>query len=377
MKGTTIGITGAEGFFGWHLRCRLKALLPLARIKPANRQTFASQETLADFVAGCTVIVHLAGANRGSESAILEQNPRLAHDLTDALRATGKRPHLIFADSTHRERSTAYGTSKREASEILESWGKDANAPVASLVFPNLFGEHGKPFYNSAVATFCHQISRGEPSEVNSDGTTELLHVQDAAQVVLDTIAGGADGVKRVRGVELKIPSLYERLVAFRELYSGSSVPDASSSHLDRQLFNTLRSYLFPDAYPIQLVRHSDDRGSFCELARGFNETQVSFSTTRAGITRGNHFHLNKVERFVVLSGDATIEIRRLFDDVIRTFEVSGEKPVAVDMPTLHTHNITNVGEGELLTAFWTNDHFDPAQPDTFLEAVRTHETVR
>jgi UDP-2-acetamido-2,6-beta-L-arabino-hexul-4-ose reductase len=368
---TTIGITGADGFFGWHLRCRLKALHPQARIKAANRKTFASEEKLTDFVGGCSVIVHLAGANRGSESAISEQNPKLAQELTDALRVTGSKPHLVFADSTHRERSTAYGASKKRASGILQGWGREVDAPVANLVFPNLFGEHGRPFYNSAVATFCHQISRGEPCEVNPDGTTELLHIQDAAQVVIDAIALEVDGVRPVRGVELKIPDLYRRLVAFRDLYRDSYVPDVSASNLDLQLFNTLRSYLFPTLYPIQLARHSDDRGSFCELARGFNETQVSVSTTRAGITRGNHFHLNKLERFVVLSGEARIEIRRLFDDVIQTFEVTGERPVAVDMPTLHTHNITNVGQGELLTAFWANDHFDPAQPDTFAELVR------
>jgi UDP-2-acetamido-2,6-beta-L-arabino-hexul-4-ose reductase len=367
---TIVGITGAAGFLGWHLRCRLRALRPEVYIRNADRAIFSDSNLLERFVAGCDAVVHLAGANRGSETTVAETNPSLANRLAEALDRTHSRPQIVYANSIQSQHDSTYGTSKRAASDALRDWGRRSAAPVADLVFPNLFGENGRPFYNSAVSTFCHQLSRGEPSELNPEGVTELLHAQDAAQVVMDAIENGANESRRIAGTRMSIPDLYERLLYLSEAYNGAQLPHLASI-LDKQLFNTLRSYRFPGNYPQKLLTHGDQRGIFFELARGEGQSQVSISSTRPGVTRGDHFHLEKVERFVVISGEAIIRVRRLFDQFVHEFRVSGETPVSVDMPTLHTHNITNCGESELLTAFWANDHFDPDRPDTYIQPVQ------
>lgn len=372
---TTVGVTGADGFFGWHLRCRLYAMHPELEVRPATRATFSTDDALDRFVAGCDAIVHLAGVNRGDEDAVARANPAIAQSLVAALERTKTKAHLIFANSTHRSRRSAYGTSKLAAAEIFRSWSTGAGAPFTDLVFPNVFGEHGRPYYNSAVATFCHELAKGEMSNVNPDGVTELIHVQSAAQVVLENLEDPTDDAVVVEGTKVTIPDLYESLTRFSKEYGGAYFPRLDSG-LDLQLFNTLRSYLFPDHYPMPLTVHADERGAFYEVARGHGQTQIAFSTTEPGITRGEHFHVDKIERFVVLSGRAVIHVRRLFHNRVHVFKVDGDEPVAIDMPTFHTHNITNIGEGEMLTAFWANDHFDPAQSDTYVEPVRLESHV-
>lgn len=365
-----VGITGAQGFFGWHLRCRLHALRPDLPVALADRATFADPQQLDRFVSECFAVVHLAGANRGDDDEVHNTNVGLAEQLVEALERTGRRQiSVVFADTTHRNRVSAYGRAKRRAATLLGEWVREADGTFADLVFPNLFGECGRPYYNSAVATFCHQLSRGEPSQVNRQGTTELLHVQNAAARVLEALDERTDDEVRVEGIKLSVGDLYDRLAGLARDYGGQHFPRLES-RLDLQLFNTLRSYLFPTRYPMKLTAHEDLRGRFFEVARGHGQTQVSFSTTKPGITRGDHYHLDKVERFVVISGEATIKLRRLFDEEVLAFHVSGAEPAAVDMPTLYAHNITNTGSGDLLTAFWTNDHFDPDAPETYPEVV-------
>lgn len=364
-----IGVTGANGFFAWHLRCRLSALRPEIPVKLAVRQTFESHDSLDRFVSGCDAVVHLAGANRGEDRLIWETNLQLANELVAAFQRTGSKPHVIYADTTHRGRDTAYGRSKHEAAEILNTWSAQSGSISTDLVFPNLFGECGRPYYNSAVATLCYEISRGKPSKLNVAGVTELMHAQDAAQYLIDNLDHKKGGMVRYDGQKMSITELYECLSSFARSYRVQHFPRLSS-RLDLQLFNTLRSYLFPGSYPIPLDVHADPRGNFFELARGHGETQVSFSTTKPGHSRGEHFHLEKIERFVVLAGEGTIEVRRMFDAEVHRFRVSGNNVVAVDLPTMHTHNISNAGESDLLTAFWANDHFNRDAPDTFPERV-------
>lgn len=369
---TRLVVTGGGGFLGWHLRCRLRALRPTAEVVVVDRASLDGS-ALDEAVAHSDAVVHLAAANRGPEHDVAVTNRSLATKLVAALRRTGCKPTVVYSDTTHRGLASAYGQAKRWAGEHLQRWGASVGAPVTILELPNLFGEHGRPFYNSAVATFCHQLVVGEPSNVNPEGRTELLHAQDAAQAILDAVDSAAAGLVRVPGVEITIPDLYARLATIRHTYGGATFPPLPTN-LDRQLFNTLRSYLFPDAYPMPLAIHGDDRGEFWEIVRGHGEGQTSMSATRPGVTRGEHFHLDKIERFAVVRGRATIQLRRLLEDLVHTFEVDGANPTAVDLPTLHTHNITNVGDDDLITLLWANDHFDPLAPDTYPERVRQTE---
>jgi UDP-2-acetamido-2,6-beta-L-arabino-hexul-4-ose reductase len=285
------------------------------------------------------------------------------------LDSTHSTPHVIYANTTHAEGPTPYGASKQQAAESLAAWADRAGGAFTDLLFPNLFGECGRPDYNSAVATFCRDLAEGRESVLNAEGSTELLHVQDACEVVLDAAATSEVGRRRIPGVLLSIPDLYSQLRRLRDGYAEAAVP-ALHDRFELRLFNALRTAMFPKHYPMPLTAHRDARGMFVELARGHGQGQTSFSVTRPGKTRGEHFHFDKIERFVVIRGTGVIKLRRLFDTEVFAFEVRGEDPAVIDMPPLYTHNIANVGDDEMLTMFWANDHFDPHLPDTYAEQV-------
>lgn len=367
----TIAITGAAGFFGWHLRARLRALHSDTEVRVIGRADMADRDLLSTALSGVDTVVHLAGANRGDDALVHATNVMLAQRLVDALTGLQEAPYVVFANTIHAKADTPYGRSKREASQLLGAWGQRAGSRVGDLRFPNLFGEGGRPDYNSAVATFCHDLATGRGSKVNPQGRTELLHVQDACALVLDAIRERADGTRRIEGRHLTIPDVYGRLARLHADYTGAVLP-AVRDRLDLRLFNSLRTAMFPADYPLPLELHRDWRGSFAELARGSGETQTSFALTAPGHTRGEHFHLDKVERFVVVAGTGRIKLRKLFSDQVHVFEVSGERPVAVDMPTMYAHSLTNTGSDDLLTVIWANDHFDPHHPDTYPERVES-----
>jgi UDP-2-acetamido-2,6-beta-L-arabino-hexul-4-ose reductase len=236
-----------------------------------------------------------------------------------------------------------------------------------------VFGEGGRPFYNSAVHSFCHQLANDEPLEVNATGQLELLHARDVVLAIEDVIARRATGSERLHGTCMSVATAAGKLTDLHRQYSNLIVPDLRE-RIDLQLFNTLRSFLYPAYYPRSLTLHTDERGSLFEGVKNYNGGQAFLSTTHPGITRGNHFHFEKVERFLVVSGQAVIRIRPLGSDRVDEFHVSGDAPAFVDMPTLHTHSITNTGETELLTMFWSNEIFDPSRPDTYFELVQPPE---
>lgn len=338
-------------------------------IGAADRATFSTPEAMDAFVSGCDVIVHLAGQNRGSDSEIEETNPALAKALVDALLRTDSSPQVLFASSTHVDRDTAYGRSKRQATDIISQWAKEQGAGYCNLILPHVYGEHGKPFYNSVVSTFCYQLATGGKPEIDEDGQLELLHAQEVAEYVLAAIRSGKTGDAKPDGVPIRVSELLLRLRGLSEEYLGGVIPGFNEP-LDLRLFNTFRSYLYPEYYPRFLQLFEDNRGSLFEAVKTGHGGQAFLSTTRPGITRGDHFHFNKVERFLVVKGEAEISLRRRFDDSVKTFRVSGETPCFIDMPTLHTHNITNVGQEDLLTFFWSHEIFDAENPDTFPEPV-------
>lgn len=364
-----IGITGADGLIGWHQRAYLKAIDGGHEVRLANRATFMQPESLAGFVQGLDAIIHLAGMNRGTDAEVEATNAALARDLVAACEQTGTRPFLVFANSTHQDRDTSYGRGKRAAANTFRLWAEQSGASFANLILPHVFGEFGKPFYNSVVSTFCYQLARNETPQIICDGDLELLHVQDVAAHCLRAIQESQRGDIRLNGVGMKVSTLLQRLTEMRDQYQSMILPRLESM-LDVRLFNTLRSYLFPGHYPVALTLHSDTRGSLFEVVKSMSGGQVFMSTTHPGITRGNHFHTRKVERFLVASGEADICLRKLFSNEVTRFKVSGGAPSYVDIPTFHTHCISNTGQTELVTLFWANEIYDPADSDTFPELV-------
>lgn len=372
---TAYAITGGYGFLAWHLRCRLKADEPDAEIRLLGRGALEDTPALGDQLAGCDAVFHLAAVNSHDATAA-SANVELAGALVGGLDRLGGRTHVVYSNTAHAEGDSPYGRSKREAAGVLRRWADRASASVADVLLPNLFGEGARPYYNSAVATFCDAVAHGRTCDVNRAGRTELLHAQDAAGALLRHARSPTSVWERIEGEPLGVGDIYDRIAGFHQTYLETQTVPHLATRLDLRLFNQLRVAMFPAAYPVSLICHSDQRGAFFEAARGTGDTQTSFSTTHPGVTRGEHWHADKIERFMVLRGHATIEIRRLFDDIIEEFQVSGDHPAFVDMPTLHAHNITNTGDDELLTMFWANDHFRPEAPDTWPETVRRQPTA-
>jgi UDP-2-acetamido-2,6-beta-L-arabino-hexul-4-ose reductase len=371
-----IGITGADGFLGFHVRAYLHAL-NIHEVRLAKRETFSSRESLEEFVSGLDAIIHLAGVNRGDDKDLFEGNVGIAEQLVAAMDHTASTPILLYANSTHAEKETAYGIGKRQAGEVFFRWAGTRGTRFINIILPHVFGEFGRPFYNSAVSTFCYQIANGEEPEIHTDSQLELVHAQDMARRCLSIIQEVENGFQnksgmtkmRLSGVSIKVSKLLSLLRDMQTTYVSQVVPDLSCL-LHLQLFNTLRSYLYPQHYPNFLLLRTDNRGTLFEAVKTMQCGQTFISSSKSGVTRGNHFHLRKVERFLVLQGDAEIKIRKLFSNEIKTFIVSGKIPSYIDIPTFHTHSITNLGASELMTLFWSNEIFDANDSDTFSEQV-------
>ncbi len=372
----TILITGSDGLIGWHLRCFLLGK-DRVQVIPCSRAQFADDSYLQAAISQADNIVHLAGLNRGDDDEIESVNISLGQRIVDFCRKLERRPHVLFASSTHIDGETQYGNSKRRVGELFTRWAKDEGAHFSNLILPHVFGEHGRPFYNSVVVTFAHQIAANETPEIHHDGDLELLHAQEVAQIFWEKIEKPEGGEFRPNGFPIKVSELLDRMQRLVARYRTDKVVPNFPNSLDVRLFNTFRSQLGEDGRSIDATVHSDDRGSLFEAIRSDGKGQVFFSTTRPGITRGNHFHFRKVERFLVVEGEATISLRRVFGSEIVTYRVSGTQPLAIDIPTLHTHNITNVGQQPLLTLFWTHEHFDSDDPDTlYLDVESKSELV-
>lgn len=358
-------MTGAEGFLGWHTRVRLQALTDHDVI-PVD---VGNWDRLPELVAGADAVLHFAGINRASDQEVEEGNAQLARDLAAAVSRAPGAPAIVYANTIQAGNDTPYGRGKELASTILGEAASAKGAPFADVVLPNLFGEHGRPAYNSFVATFAHKVVAGEQPEVQ-DREVGLLHVQDAAQAFIDQLEGAGQRVVHPEATATSVAEVLEILASQFRVYQRGEIP-ALPSRLHVNLFNTLRAAMFPAHYPIPLVRHTDPRGSLVEAVRAHgSEGQTFVSTTVPGVTRGQHFHLRKVERFVVVGGQARISLRKVLTDEEVVFDVDGSSPAIVDMPTLWAHKITNTGNGELTTMFWTNELFNPQDTDTYPEEV-------
>lgn len=358
-------ITGAHGFLGWHLRLRLQAA-GVVDVLTAGQEDWDDLVTLAR---GVDVVFHLAGINRDEDEVVEKGNVDLARSLRQAF--AGHAPStVVFANTIHADMDTPYGRGKDAASRELAEWMAETGGRYSDVRLPNLFGEHGRPFYNSFVATFVELVALGKSPNI-VDREVPLLHAQRAAQALIDA-AYSCGGRSEPQGTPVLVSEVWQQLKSQYELYSAGTIPDLSAP-LCRELFNTLRTRMFSDRPGIALPKNSDARGTFVETARVVGgQGQTSFSTTAPCVTRGDHFHLRKMERFIVLSGSARISIKRVGGSPGERVDlnVTGEEPVAVDMPTGWAHSITNTGDGVLITQFWISEIFDVADSDTFHCAV-------
>lgn len=366
---SNVVLTGANGFLGWHLRIRYFSRTQ-ADVQALSLGERFSPEQATDLVEESDRLIHLAGVNRGTDEEVDEGNRLMAEQVAQTLRDVCTPPAtVVFANSIQAGNGSVYGAAKATAADVLRKVCQERGLDFVDARLPNLFGEHGRPFYNSVVSTFCHLTARGEPVRVQQDKELELMHAQTAARALLDITR--AEELGEYPTQRIRVSEIAAKLSRFAEVYGRGEIPDLSDE-FHRDLFNTYRSYAFEVSSSIPLEPKADQRGWLVETMKSHGgEGQTFISTTKPGVVRGQHYHLRKIERFVVLAGKAQLGIRRMFHDDTLRLDVNGESPVAVDMPVGWVHNIRNCEtEREILTQFWTSEIFDPEDTDTFYQEV-------
>ncbi len=369
-----IGITGQNGFIGKHLYNTLGLFPEEFERKEFERTCFENDEKLDAFIAGCDVIVHLAAKNRDTDPQVIyDTNLELVQKLIASLQRTKSKAHVLFSSSTQEERENVYGRSKKDGRKLMIDWAKKSGGKFTGMIIPNVFGPFGKPNYNSVVATFCHQVSHGHTPTILTDSEIRLIYVGELVEVILKEIRSSNGNVELLvsNTSECKVSEILRLLQFYNTQYQQNGIIPPLKDRFEVNLFNTYRCYIDNETYfPRKLTEHVDSRGAFVELIRLNVGGQVSFSTTVPGITRGNHFHTRKIERFAVIKGKALIQLRQIGTDKVLDFYLDGKEPSYVDMPVWFTHNIKNIGDQDLYTIFWINEFFDPDDADTFFENV-------
>jgi UDP-2-acetamido-2,6-beta-L-arabino-hexul-4-ose reductase len=373
MTEQVVGVTGPHGFVAGHLLRTLRTRQGV-RMLPCPRETLEDAAALGNFVSECDVIVHLAGMNRGADSEIYATNVRLADRLISAAEQNTKPLHIVFASSTQRDRDNPYGRSKKLAEQMFADWARRGNSRQATnLIVPNVFGPGCRPFYNSVVATFCYQIAHNIEPKIVADNKIEFIWINDLVKRIVDAMDAADEPVRELRlagRAYLRVSELLAKLWHFRESHATHDIVPDITDPLDAALYTTYLSHLELEQHLHTPQVHRDERGQLFEIIRMAGGGQVFFSTTKPGVIRGNHFHTRKVEWFCVLKGEAAIRLRKVDDTEVHEFRVSGDSPQFVSIPVLHTHQIENVGEEDLLTMFWCNEIFMPEDADTYFEKV-------
>lgn len=369
-----VGITGQKGFVGTHLFNTIGLYNEEFERIEFQKNFFENNEALDAFVAQCDVIVHLAAMNRHEDPEVIyTTNVELVQKLVASLQRTGSKAHVLMSSSSQEERDNLYGKSKKEGRELLSNWAEAVGATFTGMVIPNVFGPFGQPFYNSVVATFSHQITNGETPQIQIDGDLKLIYVGELANVILQKIREKKHepycNVEHT--AEAKVSEILRLLKDYKEQYQDKGEIPELHNTFELNLFNTYRCYMdIKNYFPVKFTQHTDPRGSFVEVIRLGIGGQVSFSTTVPDITRGNHYHTRKIERFAVIKGKALIQLRKIGTDEVLDFYLDGEEPAYVDMPIWYTHNIKNIGEEVLYTNFWINEPYNPEDADTYFENV-------
>lgn len=362
-----IGITGQNGFIGRHVSNYLNTKENIEVI-PFEREYFQDISRLSEFVSHCDIIIHLAALNRHDDPQIIfDTNVKLVENLIQACKLAHAKPWIIMSSSTQEDKDNLYGASKRKGRELLEEWAHENNAKVSGLIIPNVFGPFGKPNYNSVFATFCSKIINGDSPIIINDSDLKLIYVNELSKEIFDVIQENKIGKVVIPHYhELKVSELLEKLNSYHKDYVESGKFPDLSNPTDLAMFNSFRCYIPHDFYPRKFVKHTDDRGAFVEIVRANTSGQSSYSSTVPGVTRGNHFHTRKAERFAVIRGKAKIQLRKIDSDEVIEYAIDGNEPAYVDMPIWYTHNITNIGEEELITLFWINEPYNPEDADTY-----------
>jgi len=365
-------ITGAKGFVGKNLTAELKNRglddLYLYDID-------SKQEDLEKYCKDCDFIFHLAGVNRPKdEKEFMEGNFGFTSILLDELKKNNNKAPILITSSTQAELDNSYGKSKKAGEDLIFAYGNEVGTEVFVYRMTNVFGKWCRPNYNSAVATFCNNIANGLEIVVNDPNVVmKLIYIDDVIDEFINALNGKANRIGQFCQVPvehtIKLGAIADLIYSFKRSREIFSLPDISNE-FEKKLYSTYLSYLPVDEFAYDLKKNVDNRGSFTEFIRTNNRGQVSVNIAHPGITKGNHWHHTKNEKFLVVSGKALIQFRKVGEDIVYNYEVSGEEMKVVDIPCGYVHNITNIGEADLVTVMWANEAFNPEKPDTYFEPV-------
>lgn len=365
-----IVVTGADGFIGRNLTLRL-AEAGYEDIHAVTRQT--SDQELLDLTRTADFVYHLAGVNRPKDpTEFTEANAEFTERLCELLAASGGRAGIAFSSSTQAELPNPYGESKRCGEEAVLSYGRSSGSPSFVLRFPNVFGKWSRPNYNSAIATFCHNLARGLPIRVNDPAAPlTLLYVDDAVTALIGLLRGDTSPgfVSAEPTYSVTVGEVVSILESFTRNRTTLLVPSVGRG-LTRALFATYQSFCPPEAFTYPLKAYTDPRGSFVEILKSADSGQFSYFTAFPGITRGGHYHHTKSEKFLIVQGEALFGFRNLLTGDRVEVRVSAESPSIVETVPGWAHDVTNVGSSEMIALVWANEVFDPAAPDTIPASV-------
>jgi UDP-2-acetamido-2,6-beta-L-arabino-hexul-4-ose reductase len=358
----TIGLNG-NGFIGYHLWIYFTYKCKNIKVIRLKKSLFEDLNNLNK----CDVVIHMAEKNRGNEVDIYENNIKSASDLTIALDTINKQPLIIYTSSIHENADNVYGKWRRKNKIIFSNWAKDNN--FISITLPNIFGPFCKPNYNSFIATICDSLIKGNDFKVN-DSNINLLYVENLCIQIHDIIQKTRTCIES--DVHSNINDIVKTLTRFHdEYYKKGHIPHIANE-LELNLFTVFRSYIPDSNRKFQIKHVSDDRGDLKELVISKEKGQIFYSTTKPNVTRGNHFHTKRIERFCILRGYAKIEMRKIGSDEVISYHIKDSDNYVIDMSPYYTHSLTNIGTDDLICAFWMNDILhEQLIDDTYFENVQ------
>jgi UDP-2-acetamido-2,6-beta-L-arabino-hexul-4-ose reductase len=362
-------VTGSEGFIGKNLCVTLRQR---EDVRLYEYDLGHSPEEWHRSLAVADVIFHLAGVNRPRDVSEYETgNAGFTAELCSLLRGLNRTPTIVFASSIQVELNNPYGASKRKAEEVLRAFAQATGTSCVVYRLKNLFGKWCRPNYNAVTATFCYNTAHDLPLTISDLAhEIELTYIDDVVAAFLGELAPGSSGFRygdALKSYRITLGGLADMIRTFRAMRSTLNLPDFSNPFV-RALYATYVSYLEATDLSYHLDCKADQRGSLAEFIKTTSAGQIFVSRTRPGVTRGNHFHHTKIEKFLVVQGEALIRFRHVLGSEIFEYPVRGEEYKVVDIPPGYTHSIQNVGQSELVTLFWADEVFDPQRPDTFPE---------
>jgi len=365
-------VTGAKGFIGKNLIVELKN----RGFKNIFEYDIDTDPSLLDnFCKKADFVFHLAGINRPeNEFEFMEGNFGFTSKLLDSLKLHDNRSPVVISSSTQATLDNPYGKSKLAGEKLIKDYGKETGSKVLIYRFPNVFGKWCRPNYNSAVATFCHNMANNLPIKINDpEYLMTLVYIDDVVEELIKGLSGKENRTGELCEVpvvhKIKLGKIVELLESFKKSREDISIPDVSDP-FTKKLFSTYLSYLPENNFRYPLKMNVDERGSFTEFFRTPERGQISVNISKPGITKGNHWHHTKFEKFVVVGGKGVIRFRKIGEEKVLEYFVSGEKMEVIDVPVGYTHNIENLGENDLITIIWVNEPFNKEKPDTFFEEV-------